>query len=101
VTGQRDKSSILPDANASSLFGTSASLLDTPRTVSQVNADQLSKDIIFSSDDFIKYAPGITAGGGQNAGLTPTIRGQASELYQDGQRVFSVRHPSNFNAFEG
>jgi len=100
VIGTRqDPTSVIP-TGPSGIFGTSQSILDTPRTISQINPDELTTDVIFSSDDFIKYAPGISAGGGQNAGLTPTIRGQTSELYQDGQRAFSVRHPSNFNAYE-
>lgn len=100
VTGVHDPSSVLPTQNPS-ILGNSASALDTPRSFTQVNADQLSKDIIFNTDDLMKYAPGISAGGGQNAQIAPTIRGQSSEVFQDGQRGYAVRHPANFNAYEG
>lgn len=85
----------------SSVYGTDTSVLDTPRAVSQISADQLERDGIRTADDLVKYAPGITRNGGQNVSVAPLIRGQASELYQDGQRTYNVRHPFNTNAFEG
>ena len=97
----KKETSILPTRAPTSIYGTSESILDTPRSVTQINADQLTKDIILSSDDLAKYTPGITRGGGQNAGIAPQLRGQATEIFQDGQRGYSVRHPANFNAYEG
>lgn len=85
----------------SSVYGTDTSLLDTPRAVSQVSAEQLARDGIRTADDLVKYAPGVTRNGGQNVSVAPLIRGQSSELYQDGQRTYNVRHPFNTNAFEG
>ncbi|OON63231.1 hypothetical protein B0920_07470 [Massilia sp. KIM] len=85
----------------SSVYGTDTSLLDTPRAVSQISAEQLLRDGIRTADDLVKYAPGLTRNGGQNVSVAPLIRGQASELYQDGQRTYNVRHPFNTNAFEG
>jgi outer membrane receptor protein involved in Fe transport len=85
----------------SSVYGTDTSLLDTPRAVSQISADQLARDGIRTADDLVKYAPGVTRNGGQNVSVAPLIRGQASELYQDGQRTYNVRHPFNTNAYEG
>ena len=61
------ETSILPARAPTSIYGTSESILDTPRSVTQINTDQLTKDIILSSDDLAKYTPGITRGGGQNA----------------------------------
>lgn len=102
ITGKRLTSdSALPNRPSSSIYGTDASVLDTPRSISQINAEQLATDVILSSDDLIKYAPGITRGGGQNAGIAPQFRGQGSEVFRDGQRGYSVRHPANFNSFEG
>lgn len=98
VTGQ---SAALVRRPVSSVYGTDTSLLDTPRSVSQISADQLLRDGIKTADDLVKYAPGVTRNGGQNVSVAPLIRGQASELYQDGQRTYNVRHPFNTNAFEG
>lgn len=94
--------SVVPVRAPSSVYGgTAASVLDTPRSVTQVNAEQLANDPIRSSDDLVKYAPGIIRGGGQNAGIAPQFRAQNSEVFQDGQRAYAVRHPANFNAIEG
>lgn len=103
VNGERlnKETSILSSRAPTSIYGTGETLLNTPRSVIQINTEQLTKDIITSSDDLAKYAPGITRGGGQNAGIVPTLRAQGSEVFQDGQRGYAVRHPANFNAYEG
>ncbi|WP_285019978.1 TonB-dependent receptor plug domain-containing protein [Novosphingobium sp. fls2-241-R2A-195] len=103
VNGERlnKETSILSSRAPTSIYGTGETLLNTPRSVTQINTEQLTKDIITSSDDLAKYAPGITRGGGQNAGIVPTLRAQGSEVFQDGQRGYAVRHPANFNAYEG
>jgi outer membrane receptor for monomeric catechols len=103
VQGRRTdiSSTVLPTRPPLSVYGTETTVLDTPRSVSQISAEQLAEDSIRSSDDLVKYAPGITRGGGQNAGIAPQFRGQGSEVFQDGQRRYSVRHPANFNAYEG
>lgn len=92
----------LPTRPESSIYGgIETKVLDTPRSITQVNAEQLANDPIRSADDLVKYAPGITRGGGQNAGIAPQFRAQGSEVFQDGQRAYGVRHPANFNAYEG
>jgi outer membrane receptor protein involved in Fe transport len=92
----------LPTRPESSIYGgIETKVLDTPRSISQINAEQLADDPIRSADDLVKYAPGITRGGGQNAGIAPQFRAQGSEVFQDGQRAYGVRHPANFNAYEG
>ncbi len=92
---------VLPDRKVKGIYGTETTVVDTPRSVAQVNAEQLANDPIFSADDLIKYTPGLTKGGGQNAGIAPIFRAQGSEVFQDGQRGYSVRHPANLNAYEG
>ena len=90
----------MPSRPTSSVTGVATSVLDTPRTVSEISAEQLERDPIKNADDLVKYAPGITRNGGQNVSVAPIIRGQNSELYQDGQRVYNGRHPFNLNAYE-
>lgn len=58
----------------SSVYGTDTSLLDTPRAVSQVSAEQLARDGLRTADDLVKYAPGVTRNGGQNVSVAPMIR---------------------------
>lgn len=102
VQAEQPDDDALPTRPPSSIYGgLEAKVLDTPRSVTQVNAEQLARDPIRSADDLVKYAPGITRGGGQNAGIAPQMRGQNSEVFQDGQRAYGVRHPANFNAYEG
>lgn len=102
VTGQRGETSVLPQRPQSSIYGTDATVLDTPRSVSQVTADQLLHDPLKSTDDFVKYAPGITRGGGQGTSASPTIRGLLAEAFQNGQRIYKDGndHPLNLNAYE-
>lgn len=96
-----DIKTVLPDRIVKGIYGTETTVIDTPRSVSQINAVQLANDPIFSSDDLIKYTPGLTKGGGQNAGIAPIFRAQGSEVFQDGHRAYSIRHPANLNAYEG
>lgn len=100
VTGANKKTTILPKRKVTSIYGTDSSVLDTPRVVSQVSEQQFREDVIRSADDLVKYAPSITRGGGQNANFAPQIRGQNSEVFQDSQRIYSTRHPTNLNAYE-
>ena len=101
VVGQRQTKTVLPKRDLRSLYGTETQVLDTPRVISQVSETQLKEEIIRSADDLVKFAPSITRGGGQNANFAPQIRGQNSEVFQDAQRIYSTRHPTNFNAYEG
>lgn len=100
VTGANKKTTILPKRKVTSIYGTDSSVLDTPRVVSQISEQQFREDVIRSADDLVKYAPSITRGGGQNANFAPQIRGQNSEVFQDSQRIYSTRHPTNLNAYE-
>ncbi|MGE4303669.1 MAG: TonB-dependent receptor [Novosphingobium sp.] len=102
VSGRRTDQGVLPDRPALSIYGTEVSVLDTPRVVSQVNAAQLLRDPLRTTDDFVKYAPGISRGGGQNVAGSPFIRGLTSEIFQNGQRIYKDGndHPLNLNAFE-
>lgn len=101
VTGATKKTTVVPKRKVISIYGTDSSVLDTPRVVSQVSEQQFREDVIRSADDLVKYAPSITRGGGQNANFAPQIRGQNSEVFQDSQRIYSTRHPTNLNAYEG
>jgi hypothetical protein len=92
---------IIPTRPSQSIYGLNTRVVDTPRSVSEINAQQLAVDPIRTADDLVKYAPGLTRGGGQNVNIAPQIRGQNSEIFQDGQRIYNVRHPTNFNSYEG
>lgn len=103
VTGSRESDTVLPQRPPRSIYGLEASVVDTPRSISQISGAQLERDPLKSTDDFVKYAPGITRGGGQGNNASPSIRGIASEVFQNGQRIYKEGndHPLNLNAFEG
>ncbi|SNT22793.1 MULTISPECIES: TonB-dependent receptor plug domain-containing protein [unclassified Azospirillum] len=103
VTGKRLTTGVLPERPPKSIYGLEASALDTPRAVSEVSAEQLLRDPIRTTDDYVKYAPGITRGGGQGTSAAPTLRGLSAEVFQNGQRIYKDGndHPLNLNAFEG
>lgn len=102
VTGRASPSrTVLPTRPLQSVYGLDTRVVDVPRSVSQINSNQLATDPIRTADDLVKYAPGLTRGGGQNVNIAPQIRGQNSEIFQDGQRIYNVRHPTNFNSYEG
>jgi hypothetical protein len=102
VTGKAPPArTVLPTRPSQSIYGLDTRVVDTPRSISQINTEQIEKDPIRTADDLVKYAPGITRGGGQNVNIAPQIRGQNSEIFQDGQRIYNVRHPTNFNSYEG
>lgn len=103
VTAEKLEGTVLPKRELLSIYGVGGSVLDTPRAISQVGADQLLHDSLKTTDDFVKYAPGITRGGGQNIAASPFIRGLQSEIYQNGQRIYfdGNDHPLNLNAYEG
>lgn len=101
VVGVKKTKTNLPKREVRSIYGTNETVLDTPRVISQISESQLETEIIKSADDLVKFAPGVTRGGGQNVNFSPQIRGQNSEVFQDSQRIYNTRHPSNFNAFEG
>lgn len=102
VTGQAVQNSVLPNRAPLSIYGLEAPVIDTPRSISQVTGAQLARDPLKSTDDFVKYAPGITRGGGQGNNASPSLRGLASEVFQNGQRIYKEGndHPLNLNAFE-
>ncbi len=75
---------ILPNAPSSSIYGLDTSLQDTPRTVSQINSDQISSPTIKNSNDFVYYTPGLTVKGGQGDPVQPTIRGGLGQVYING-----------------
>jgi hypothetical protein len=93
---------VLPTRPSRSIYGVESTVLETPRTVSQVSTSQLREDPIRTYDDFVRYAPGITRSTGQNVQGSPLIRGNSAEVFRNGQRVYTRQtdHPLNLNAYE-
>ena len=58
VTAKRDYFSILPNQASDSSFGLDMSLVDTPRSISEVREDLIQKFALRSVDDLVRLTPG-------------------------------------------
>ena len=87
----------------SSVLGLELSVLDTPRSVTEINAAQMRDESIVDVTDFVKVTSGAYTNyqfGGPNV---PFIRGQQAEVFQNGmmRTPRSDGQPLSFNSVEG
>src|SRR3984957_15715596 len=87
----------------SSVLGVELSVLDTPRSVTEINAAQMRDQSIVDVTDFAKVTSGAYTNdqfGGPNV---PWLRGQAAEVFQNGmlRTPRSDGQPLSFNSVEG
>jgi len=105
VTDSKSRKTILPVRPVRALYGFESTILDAPRSVSQINPEQFEYDVIASYSDFIRYSPAVNQATGQldNYG-SPSIRGALADVYQNGVRMLvrqSNNRPFTLNAYEG
>src|ERR1700722_16711736 len=87
----------------SSVLGLELSVLDTPRSVTEINAAQMRDQSIVDVTDFAKVTSGAYTNdqfGGPNV---PWLRGQAAEVFQNGmlRTPRNDGQPLSFNSVEG
>jgi catecholate siderophore receptor len=87
----------------SSVLGLEMSVLDTPRSVTEINAAQMRDESIVDVTDFVKVTSSAYTNdqfGGPNS---PFIRGQQAEVFQNGmlRTSRSDGQPLSFNSVEG
>jgi catecholate siderophore receptor len=87
----------------SSVLGVELSVLDTPRSVTEINAAQMRDQSIVDVTDFAKITSGAYTNdqfGGPNV---PWLRGQSAEVFQNGmlRTPRSDGQPLSFNSVEG
>ncbi len=87
----------------SSVLGVELSVLDTPRSVTEINAAQMRDQSIIDVTDFAKITSGAYTNdqfGGPNV---PWLRGQSAEVFQNGmlRTPRSDGQPLSFNSVEG
>jgi hypothetical protein len=87
----------LPTRPADSVYGLDDSVLDTPRSVYQVQQDQLINAPLNQVSDLARFAPSVGNASGQGIGGAPYIRGYTAEVYQDGFRVGRFLRPFDPN----
>jgi len=103
VEGLRLEDTILPTARpVESVMGDDRSVIDTPRSVSLVTKAQMEARAITRATDFNQYAPGVYTPSRYGLANVPVIRGDLSEIYQNGQRVIYSRNSvlASFNGVE-
>jgi hypothetical protein len=83
-------------------MGDDRSILETPRSVSLVTKAQMEARAISRATDFNQYSPGVYTPSRYGLANVPVIRGDLSEIYQNGQRTIYSRNSmlASFNGVE-
>lgn len=105
VTNSASLRTTLPVRPVSGVFGFDVLVKDAPRTVFQINPQQVENDLISSVSDLARYTPSVnqTTGNLENYG-TPNLRGAQGDAYQNGVRLITRpgnNRPFTTNAYEG
>ena len=103
VQGLSLSETVLPTARpVESVMGDDRSILDTPRSVSLVTKAQMEARAINRATDFNQYSPGVYTPSRYGLANVPVIRGELSEIYQNGQRTIYSRNSllASFNQVE-
>jgi outer membrane receptor protein involved in Fe transport len=103
VEGLSLQDTVLPTARpVESVMGDDRSILETPRSVSLVTKAQMEARAISRATDFNQYSPGVYTPSRYGLANVPVIRGDLSEIYQNGQRTIYSRNSmlASFNGVE-
>lgn len=95
VTAKGDYFSILPDQESGSAFGLDMELVDTPRSVSELREDLISKFALRSVDDLVRLTPGAFTSSFFGIKGAMDIRGEPADNYFRGFR--RIANPGAFN----
>ena len=103
VNGVPPDQSILPTARPlTSVYGIEQNIVDIPRDVSTITKEQVEFRQITSVTQLGQFASGTYSASIFGAESLPQIRGVASELFQNGQRIkyYNPSFPPSFNGAE-
>jgi len=103
VEGLPVEDTVLPTARpVQSVMGDDRNIIDTPRSVSLVTKAQMEARAISRATDFNQYSPGVYTPSRYGLANVPVIRGELSEIYQNGQRTIYSRNSllASFNGVE-
>lgn len=95
VTAKGDYFGILPKDPSESSMGLDMSLVDTPRSVSVVSEDLISKFVLRSVDDLVRLTPGAFTSSFFGIKGAMDIRGEPADNYFRGFR--RIANPGAFN----
>ncbi len=93
VTGTRDENSIMP-GESSSAFGFDKSLLETPRSITEVSSDLIEAYGLRSVDDLVRVTPGAFTSSFFGIQGAIDIRGESADNYFRGFR--RIANPGAF-----
>jgi iron complex outermembrane recepter protein len=92
VTGERiDRYDVLPDRQTASVFGTTRSLEETPRSVSLVESPLIDLYGVRSVNDLVNIAPGTFTGNYFGIGGALDVRGERADNFFRGFRRIENR----------
>lgn len=105
ITNSRSTATTLPVRPVSGVFGFEVSVVEAPRSIFQINPQQIQNDVITSVSDLARYTPSVNQATGnlENYG-TPNLRGAQGDAYQNGVRLITRpgnNRPFTTNAYEG
>ena len=103
VEGLPVEETVLPTVRpVQSVMGDDRSIIDTPRSVSLVTKAQMEARGVSRATDFNQYSPGVYTPSRYGLANVPVIRGELSEIYQNGQRIIYSRNSllASFNGVE-
>jgi iron complex outermembrane receptor protein len=103
VEGLPVEETVLPTVRpVQSVLGDDRSIIDTPRSVSLVTKAQMEARNVTRATDFNQYSPGVYTPSRYGLANVPVIRGDLSEIYQNGQRTIYSRNSvlASFNGVE-
>lgn len=95
ITAKGDYFSILPSQDSGSAFGLDMSLVDTPRSVSEVREDLIQKFALRNVDDLVRLTPGAFTSSFFGIKGAMDIRGEPADNYFRGFR--RIANPGAYN----
>ncbi|MDB6087262.1 MAG: TonB-dependent receptor [Gammaproteobacteria bacterium] len=104
VGGVRLEDQVSPlQRRVSSVLGIEMSVLDTPRSVTEINSAQIRDESIVDVTDFDKITSSAYTNNQFGGPNVPFLRGQAAEVFQNGmlRTPRSDGQPLSFNSVEG
>ncbi len=89
-----DRLGIIPDEDVDSIFGTSRSLLETPRSATMVSAEMLEQYNAVDINDLVRFSPGVYTSSFFGVAGNLDVRGSPGDNYFRGMK--RIENPGNF-----
>lgn len=95
VTGEVvDRLSIIPDEDVDSIFGTSRSLFETPRSATSISTELLEQYNAQDINDLVRFSPGVYTSSFFGVAGNLDVRGSPGDNYFRGMK--RIENPGNY-----